>query len=116
MLLAASLVLAAPAIPRTAAAQGPIEDAGTSMAPFAPGAPFASGAPSGAPSASAAPSPMQAPAPTTTGTSSERPVRGPAVRERNGRRSRAGSAASGALMLTMLIGLMGYYVVKRRRR
>jgi hypothetical protein len=38
------------------------------------------------------------------------------VRERGGRRSRAGSAASGALMLTMLIGIMGYYVVKRLRR
>src|ERR1700682_4546171 len=108
MLLAASLVLVAPVIPLTAAAQGPIADAGPSMAPFA------SGAPSATPSV--APSPMQAPAPTTTSTSSERPVRGPAVRERGGRRSRAGSAASGALMLTMLIGIMGYYVVKRLRR
>jgi hypothetical protein len=112
MLIATSLVLVAPVIPLTATAQGPIEDAGTTMAPFAPGAPSAP--PSAAPSA--APSPMQAPAPTTTSTSSERPVRGPAVRERGGRRSRAGSAASGALMLTMLIGIMGYYVVKRLRR
>ena len=45
-----------------------------------------------------------------------RPVRGPAVRERAGRRSRGGSVASGALMLFMLIAFMGYYVVKKLRR
>ncbi len=45
-----------------------------------------------------------------------RPVRGPAVRERAGRRSRGASAASGALMLFMLIAFMGYYVVKKLRR
>jgi hypothetical protein len=115
MLLATSLALVVPFVSATAYAQGPIDDAGPSMAPFATNVPSA---PDAAPASSApAPSPMQAPAaPTSTSTSSERPVRGPAVRERSGRRSRAGSAASGALMLTMLIGIMGYYVVKRLRR
>jgi hypothetical protein len=45
-----------------------------------------------------------------------RPVRGPSVRERGGRRSRGASTASGALMLVMLVGAMGYYVWKRLRR
>jgi hypothetical protein len=52
----------------------------------------------------------------TTTATTERPVRGPAVRERSGRRSRGASTASGVLMLVMLIGFMGYYVVKKLRR
>jgi hypothetical protein len=77
-----------------ARAQGPIEDA-----------------------ASTTPVPTAAPTPTTTPTTTtERPVRGPAVRERGGRRSRGASTASGVLMLVMLIGFMGYYVVKKLRR
>ena len=64
-------------------------------------APLASAAPTGAaPSASA----------------DTRPARGPAVRERGGRRTRAGSSATGFLMLAILVGFMGYYVVKRIRR
>lgn len=86
MLLATSLVLL---VPLTASAQGPVEDAAASPV---------------------------APAPTTTSSAPERAVRGPAVRERGGRRSRAGSTASGVLMLTILIGAMGYYVMKRLRR
>ncbi len=79
--------------PPAALAQGPIEDA----AAEAPSAPLA----------------------TATGTvagTSARPVRGPAVRERSGRRSRGASTASGVLMLVMLIAFMGYYVVKKLRR
>ena len=69
----------------------------------------AQGSPSGdaGPGASA-PSPTPDPLP--------RPARGPSVRERGGRRSRGASTASGALMLFLLIGFMGYYVVKRLRR
>ena len=79
-------------------AQGPVEDAAAE-----------------APSARvpASPPPTTAPTPSTT---SERPVRGPAVRERSGRRSRGASTASGVLMLVMLIAFMGYYVVKKLRR
>jgi hypothetical protein len=70
-----------------------------------------------APPSTPAPSPLIVPtASATTNSSSDRPVRGPAVRERGGRRSRAGSAASGVLMLALLVGLMGYYVVKKLRR
>lgn len=42
--------------------------------------------------------------------------RGPAMRERGGRRSRAGSTASGVLFLVVLVGAMGYWVLKRLRR
>ncbi len=56
----------------------------------------------------AGPMPTEDPAP--------RPVRGPSVRERGGRRSRGASTASGAMMLVMLIGALGYYVIKRVRR
>lgn len=42
--------------------------------------------------------------------------RGPAMRERGGRRSRAGSTASGVLFLVILVGAMGYWVLKRLRR
>ena len=86
LFFAFALLAGAPA----ARAQGPIEDA-----------------------ASTTPVPTAAPTPTTT---TERPVRGPAVRERGGRRSRGASTASGVLMLVMLIGFMGYYVVKKLRR
>ena len=44
------------------------------------------------------------------------PARGPALRERAGRRSRSGGTASGVLMLAVLVGAMGYYVVKKLRR
>ncbi|MDB5215702.1 MAG: hypothetical protein JWO86_3629 [Myxococcaceae bacterium] len=96
MFFAFALVAGTPA----AHAQGPIEDAAAE-----------------APSARvpASPTPTTTPTTTTTGTS-ERPVRGPAVRERSGRRSRGASTASGVLMLVMLIGFMGYYVVKKLRR
>ena len=90
LLFAFALLMGAPA----AHAQGPVEDAGAE-----------------APSARVPASP----APSTTATT-ERPVRGPAVRERSGRRSRGASTASGVLMLVMLIGFMGYYVVKKLRR
>lgn len=96
------LAMVAGALP--ALAQGPAPDA-------------AGEAPSAAVPASpglvspASPTPSAAPSATT-----ERPVRGPAVRERGGRRSRAGSAASGAFMVVMLIAFMGYYVVKKLRR
>jgi hypothetical protein len=83
-------------------AQGPIEDAAAE-----------------APSARVPASPTPTTTPTATATTtatSERPVRGPAVRERSGRRSRGASTASGVLMLVMLIGFMGYYVVKKLRR
>jgi hypothetical protein len=82
--------------------QGPIEDA----APMA----------SASAMASAPPKPIPTPADTSTSSSSDRPVRGPSVRERGGRRSRGASTASGALMLTILIGWMGYYVIKKLRR
>jgi hypothetical protein len=45
-----------------------------------------------------------------------RPVRSPSVRERSGRRSRGASTASGVLFLVILVGAMGWYVVKRLRR
>jgi hypothetical protein len=89
-----TVVAASPA----AYAQGPVEDAAAEI-----------------PSARvpASPAPTTAPAPAS---SSERPVRGPALRERSGRRSRGASTASGVLMLVMLIAFMGYYVVKKLRR
>jgi hypothetical protein len=62
----------------------------------------------------ASPTPMTAPTPAPS--TSERPPRGPALRERSGRRSRGASTASGVLMLVMLIAFMGYYVVKKLRR
>ncbi len=42
--------------------------------------------------------------------------RGPAVRERGGRRSRASSAVSGVLFLLIIVGAMGYWVLRRLRR
>ena len=42
--------------------------------------------------------------------------RGASVRERGGRRSRGASTASGVLFLVILVGAMGWYVVKRLRR
>ena len=93
-----ALLAGAPA----ARAQGPVEDAGAE-------------APSARVPASPTPTSPTSPAPATT-SASERPVRGPAVRERSGRRSRGASTASGVLMLVMLIAFMGYYVVKKLRR
>ncbi|MDB4947076.1 MAG: hypothetical protein JWP97_6610 [Labilithrix sp.] len=46
----------------------------------------------------------------------DRPVRGPALRDRGARRPRAGGAATGVLFLVILVGAMGYYVLKRLRR
>ncbi|AKV00629.1 hypothetical protein AKJ09_07292 [Labilithrix luteola] len=46
----------------------------------------------------------------------DRPARGPAIREHGGRRSRGASTASGAMMIVILVGAMGYYVVNRLRR
>jgi hypothetical protein len=46
----------------------------------------------------------------------EPPARGPAVRERGARRPRGGSSAAGALLITLLVGAMALYVVKRLRR
>lgn len=60
--------------------------------------------------------PTPPPAPATTEETAPRPARGPSVRERGGRRSRGASTASGALMLFILVGFMGWYVVKRLRR
>ena len=88
--MVALLVIATPVV---ASAQGPIDDAATPT-----------------PSVTAIPAPPVTPEPPA------RPVRGPSVRERGGRRSRGASAASGALMLFILVGFMGYYVVKRLRR
>ena len=95
-----ALLAGAPA----ASGQGPVEDAGPAgdagvMAP-------------------AQPTPAAPPTPTAAATSTggDRPVRGPAVRERTGRRSRGASTASGVLMLVMLIGFMVAYVVKKLRR
>lgn len=95
-------------LPIAAGAQGgPVDDAGAV-------------ADAGAAAAAVAPSPVASAPPMATASSSsqpsERPVRGPSVRERAGRRSRGGSAASGALMLTILIGGLAYYVIKRIRR
>jgi hypothetical protein len=46
-----------------------------------------------------------------------RPTPGPAVRERNtGRRSRAGSTASGLLIVAVIVFAMGRYVIKKFRR
>jgi hypothetical protein len=71
--------------------------------------------PDAATSAAPAPAPLSAPVPSSS-ESAPRPMRGPAVRERGGRRSRGASTASGALMLFLLVGWMGYYVVKKLRR
>jgi len=90
-----ALVAGAPA----ARGQGPVADAAAE-----------------APSAAVPASPTPTPAPAAPSATSERPVRGPAVRERSGRRSRGASTASGVLMLVMLIAFMGYYVVKKLRR
>ncbi len=46
----------------------------------------------------------------------DKPARGPALRERGGRRSRGSSAASGVLFLVVLLGVAGFYIVKRLRR
>ena len=82
--------------PPAAAQGGPVDaEAPPALAPLAPPAPIGA-----APSASA----------------DTRPARGPAVRERGGRRTRAGSSATGFLMLVILVGLMGYDVVKKIRR
>jgi hypothetical protein len=86
-----------------AQAQGVLEDAAAS--PSAPA------------STTPAPNPLIVPtASATTSSPNDRPARGPSVRERGGRRSRAGSAASGIFVLVLLVGLMGYYVVKKLRR
>jgi hypothetical protein len=89
------------ALPGIVAAQGPpledaAVDAGAAAAPPITPAPLAT--------------------PSSSSESAPRPMRGPAVRERGGRRSRGASAASGALMLFVLIAFMGYYVVKKLRR
>ena len=60
-------------------------------------------------------SPMIAPAATSSATN-DRPARGPSMRERGGRRSRAGGTASGVLFLVILVGAMAWYVVKKLRR
>lgn len=92
--LIAGLLIASPSL-----AQGPIDDA---AAPTA--------------TAPATPAPPATATATSTPDPPPRPARGPSVRERGGRRSRGASAASGALMLFILIAFMGYYVVKRLRR
>jgi hypothetical protein len=76
----------------------------------------ASPAPSAPSPAPSAPTPTPTPSPSPSPDPAPRPARGPSVRERGGRRSRGASTASGALMLFMLVGFMGYYVVKRLRR
>ena len=94
MLFVAALVVFAPSS-ASAWQGGPVADAGESTP--------------------ATPAPTS-PAPSQSSQAPDRPVRGPAVRERGGRRSRGASTASGALMLTILIGAMAYYVIKRIRR
>ena len=98
-------------VPAPAFAQGgEIVDAGDAGAPPAAAS---SAKPAATP---AAPRGLLSPSPSATEESAPRPVRGPSVRERGGRRSRGASAASGALMLTLLIGILGYYIYKRIRR
>ena len=92
---------------------------GLALASAAPAA--AQGGPADAepPTAPAPLATTSAPGPAPTATPSatnDRPARGPAVRERGGRRSRAGSSATGALFLVILVGFMGYYVMKKLRR
>ncbi len=83
-----------------AAAQGGPSDAEPREPPTAL-APLATASPVGpAPSASA----------------DTRPARGPAVRERGGRRTRAGSSATGFLMIVVFVAFVGYYVLKKIRR
>ncbi len=95
-------------VPVYASAQGgPIADASADSSPVGPAS-----APSSTATANPTPHPSESAAPEPP----PRAVRGPAVRERAGRRSRGGSVASGALMLFMLIAFMGYYVVKKLRR
>lgn len=113
-LLIVSVLLAASSsagLPTLAYAQGgEVVDAGLADA--------SSGSSSRAPPAVSAPSglPAPPPAPAASEESAPRPARGPSVRERGGRRSRGASTASGALMLFILVGFMGWYVVKRLRR
>jgi hypothetical protein len=86
------------------AAQGPpTDDAGPSV-------------PTASPEPPPPPNPLLVPTATASSTTNDKPARGPAVRERGGRRSRAGSSASGFLFLAILVGAMGYYVVKKLRR
>lgn len=83
----------------TALAQGGPTDA----EPPAALAPLATAAPVG-----------QAPAPSAS--ADTRPARGPAMRERGGRRTRAGSSATGFLMIVIFVAFVGYYVMKKIRR
>jgi hypothetical protein len=59
-------------------------------------------------------SPVGGPAPSAS--ADTRPARGPAVRERGGRRTRAGSSATGFLMIVVFVAFVGYYVLKKIRR
>jgi hypothetical protein len=80
------------------------------------GEPRVASAQGGEVDAASAAAPTSAVAPTAPTEAAPRAPRGPAVRERGGRRSRGGSAASGALMITVLVGFVAYYVIKRLRR
>ncbi len=68
-------------------------------------APLATAAPVGRP-----------PAPAPSASVDTRPARGAAVRERGGRRTRAGSSATGFLMIVIFVAFVGYYVMKKIRR
>ena len=96
-LIVALVVAGGLGAPAAAAQGGPLDaEPPTGLAPLASAAPMIGAAPSAS--------------------ADTRPARGPAVRERGGRRTRAGSSATGFLMLAILVGLMGYYVVKKIRR
>lgn len=74
-------------------------------------------APAASPPASQAPPPNPMIVPTaTSSTTNDRPARGPAMRERGGRRARAGGTASGVLFLAILVAAMAWYVIKKLRR
>ncbi|MBX3187776.1 MAG: hypothetical protein KF819_12205 [Labilithrix sp.] len=86
--------------------------AGAQYSEASDAAPSASAPPPPAP----APSPASAPSASASASSAGAPVRGPAMRERTSRRSRAGSTASGVLFIVILVAAMGWYVIKRLRR
>jgi len=107
--LAASLFVTSATTTEATFAQLTMPDAASSV-PSASSGPAASSA--SAPAAPLAP----AIAPTSTASSeTPRPPPGPSVRER-GSRTRRGNPASGALFLVVLVGAMGWYVIKRLRR
>lgn len=99
-----SVTAVAAVVPSTALAQGgEVSDGGAAP-------------PSPKPAPVAPPTGLLAPPPAASAEAAPRAPRGPAVRERGRRRSRGSSIASGALMLFMLVGAMGYYIIKRLRR